>query len=168
MVLDAMRAANPDVEVRWLDQSTGHYPDRRDYFIAAIGDNRARQRLRGQMTVIHPTATISPSAEIGRGSFIAARAFIGPKAKVGRGAIINTGAIIEHECAVGDYAHVASGAVLSGRAQVGDGALVGAGAVIRLGQRVGAWATVGCGAVVVKDVPAGEKWAGNPARKMGE
>lgn len=167
VVFDAMKAANPSAVVRWTDDAEGERPSDRDYFIAAIGDNRARSRFRGLMTVIHPTALISPAAEVGEGTFIAARAFIGPKAKVGRGAIINTGAVIEHECIVGDFAHIASGAILSGRAEVGEGALVGAGAVIRFGQKVGAWATVGCGAVVVKDVPAGEVWVGNPARKQG-
>lgn len=168
VVAEAFGLSKPVTEVRWLDKTNGYYPSERDHFIVAIGDNRVRQRLGGQMTVIHPWASISRRAEIGKGSFIGARACIGPGAKIGKGAIINTGAIIEHECIVGDYAHVASGAILSGKAQVGDGALVGAGAVIRLGQRVGAWAIVGCGAVVVKDVPAGERWAGNPARKMGE
>lgn len=168
VVFDAVQAQNRSVAVRWTDDHDGDGPTADDYFIVAIGDNRVRQRLGGKMTVIHPAATVSAGADIGEGSFIAARAFVGPKAKVGKGAIINTGAIIEHECVVGDYAHVASGAVLSGKVQVGDGALVGAGAVIRLGQRVGAWAVVGCGAVVVKDVPAGETWVGNPAHKQGE
>ena len=46
------------------------------------------------------------------------------------------------------------------------GASIGAGAVILPGLTVGEGATIGAGAVVTRDVPAGETWAGNPARKL--
>lgn len=47
------------------------------------------------------------------------------------------------------------------------GASIGAGAVILPGLTIGAGAMVGAGAVVVRDVPAGEKVVGNPARAVG-
>ena len=34
--------------------------------------------------------------------------------------------------------------------------------------RIGDGATIGAGAIVTRDVPAGETWAGNPARRIGE
>jgi len=43
-------------------------------------------------------------------------------------------------------------------------ASVGSGSVILCGHTVGEGAIVGAGSVVTKDVPAGEVWAGNPAR----
>ena len=46
------------------------------------------------------------------------------------------------------------------------GASIGAGAVILPGVRVGAGAMIGAGAVVTRDVPAGETWLGNPARRI--
>lgn len=46
------------------------------------------------------------------------------------------------------------------------GASIGAGAVILPGVRIGAGAMIGAGAVVTRDVPAGETWVGNPARKL--
>ncbi|MDD4892241.1 MAG: acetyltransferase [Phycisphaerae bacterium] len=166
VVFDALQAANPSAIVKWTDDKDGSRPKPTDYFICAVGDNRVRDAMGGDLTVIHPTACVSGTAEVGRGAFVGAFAFVGPKAKIGDCAIINNGAVIEHECVVGRAAHVASGAVLSGRAQVGEGTLIGAGAVVRLGQHVGAWATVGAGAVVVKDVPDNETWVGNPARKL--
>lgn len=55
---------------------------------------------------------------------------------------------------------------------VEDGVLLGAGAVVmfRSGETVtvGRDAVIGANAVVISDVPAGEIWAGNPARRVGE
>jgi len=50
--------------------------------------------------------------------------------------------------------------------RVGRGASIGGGAVILPGVTIGAGAMIGAGAVVTKDVPAGETWMGNPARKL--
>lgn len=46
------------------------------------------------------------------------------------------------------------------------GASIGAGAIILPGLTIGASGMIGAGAVVTKDVPAGETWAGNPAREL--
>lgn len=50
---------------------------------------------------------------------------------------------------------------------VGDDVFLGAGARILKGVTIGDRAIIGADAVVTKNVPAGEIWAGNPARKIG-
>ena len=52
------------------------------------------------------------------------------------------------------------------RTRVGAGASIGGGAVILPGVTIGERAMIGAGAVVTKDVPAGETWVGNPARRV--
>ena len=52
------------------------------------------------------------------------------------------------------------------RTLVRGGASIGAGAVILPGMTIGRDALVGAGAVVTRDVPDGETWAGNPARRL--
>lgn len=49
--------------------------------------------------------------------------------------------------------------------RVGRGASIGGGAVILPGVTIGEGAMIGAGAVVTSDVPAGETWVGNPARR---
>ena len=49
---------------------------------------------------------------------------------------------------------------------VENGAIIGMGALIGPGVTIGRGATVGMGAVVLKDVPEGETWVGNPARPI--
>lgn len=48
--------------------------------------------------------------------------------------------------------------------RIGKRASVGSGATILCGIEIGDGAMVGAGSVVTKNVPAGELWAGNPAR----
>lgn len=47
------------------------------------------------------------------------------------------------------------------------GASIGANATILCGISIGEYAMIGAGSVVTRDVPAGEIWYGNPARKHG-
>jgi serine O-acetyltransferase len=49
---------------------------------------------------------------------------------------------------------------------IGDDVSIGAGAILLGPIRVGDGAIIGAGSVVTKDVPAGEVWAGNPARRL--
>ncbi len=51
------------------------------------------------------------------------------------------------------------------KTRVGRGASIGGGAVILPGLSIGEDAMIGAGAVVTRDVPAGETWVGNPARR---
>ena len=49
---------------------------------------------------------------------------------------------------------------------IGNGCLIGTNAMICKGVEIGENAIVGAGSVVVCSIPAGEVWAGNPARKI--
>jgi sugar O-acyltransferase (sialic acid O-acetyltransferase NeuD family) len=140
--------------------------------IVAIGNCRARQEyalhLRSLgfelINAIHPTASVSPTAQIGRNVVIAPMAAICTEAKIADSVIINTGAIIDHECEVAEGAHICPRAALAGRVRVGTGAWIGLGAGIIQCITVGEHAMVGAGAMVIRDVPAHATVVGVPAR----
>ncbi len=146
---------------------------RYDFFVA-IGDNKIREKLHeslserfGEPTLaIHPGASISESARLDSGVFVAARAVVNSGAHLEKGAICNSGAIVEHHCRVGSFAHIASGAVLAGGVSVGPRTLIGAGAVLRPGLTVCQDVLVGVGAVVVKDILESGIYVGCPARRL--
>lgn len=140
--------------------------------IVAIGDNHTRlsyakiiqENGLALVNAIHPAASVSATAQLGRGVVIAAGAVICADAKVGDSTIINTSAVVDHECQVGAGVHICPGALLAGRVRIGDGAFIGLGAKVIQCLNVGESATVGAGAVVIRDVPAGATAVGVPAR----
>lgn len=142
--------------------------------VVAIGDNASRARLGAlcrsrdfaMPAVIHPAALVSPSARLGEGAQVMARAVIGPEAAIGPLVLVNTGAIVEHECRLEEAAHLGPGAVLCGGVRIGARALVAAGAVVRPGVTVGQGALVAPGAAVAAEVPPGARVGGVPARPL--
>lgn len=145
-----------------------------DALIAAIGDNATRRRVFDSLAdsenfiaAIHPSAIIAPDARIGRGAMVCAGAVIGPGSTIGENAIVNTGATIDHHNTIGAHAHVAPGVNLGGNVSVGERALVGIGSCAVPGVTIGAGAVVGAGSTIIRDIPAGETWAGCPARRLG-
>lgn len=138
----------------------------------AIGHNTAREResqslgLQRLHKVCHPAASVSPLAQLGAGSFVAAQAVVAPGAELGLGVIVNHGAVVDHDCRVGDFAHIAPGAVLGGGVRIGNRVLLGAGAVVQPGLTVVADAVIGSGAVVCQNIDTPGTYVGVPARRI--
>lgn len=140
--------------------------------VGSVGDTAVRERLAAAAlaagfslaTVVHPSATVAASAQIGEGTFVAAGAVIAPEAVVGRCAIINHRAVVDHDCEVGDFAHLSPGCTLSGTVRIGDRSHLGTASCVVQGVRIAEDALIGAGSVVIDDVPARVVAYGNPCR----
>ncbi|WP_394186449.1 acetyltransferase [Metabacillus halosaccharovorans] len=141
-------------------------------FIIAIGHNQTRKRIVNKMnleesmyvTPVHPSAIISPSARIGRGTVVMANTVINADAVIGNHVIVNTGSIIEHDSKVNDFVHISPSATLTGCVQLGEGVHIGAGATLIPNVKVGDWSTIGAGATVINSIPSNITAVGIPAK----
>ena len=115
-------------------------------------------------TLVHPAATVSSRARLGRGILVYPHATIGPHVHVGNHVQLLANVVVNHDAHLGDWTIIASGAALSGRVRLGSCCYVGTGAVIKEGVVVGDGALIGMGAVVISDVAASSTVIGNPAR----
>jgi len=146
------------------------------YYFVAFGDNKKRSTALALLEeygatiakIIHPSAVVSPTAIIGKGTVVCAGAVINARAKIGSGSIINTSASVDHDCKLGQFVHISPGANLAGGVSVGDESWVGIGASIRDGVSIGSNCIVGAGSAVLSDIEPGQTVAGVPARKIGD
>jgi acetyltransferase-like isoleucine patch superfamily enzyme len=74
--------------------------------------------------------------------------------------------VLTHDDVVEDGVSFGAGARVAGGVTIGPGAYIGSGALVRENLVVGEAAVVGMGAVLTRSVPAGEVWAGTPARRL--
>lgn len=96
-------------------------------FIVALGNNEFRLSWCEKIfndggklaALIHPTAYVSPKANIGIGSVILPNSIVNTGTKVGVGCIVNLGAIIDHDCIIENGVHVCVGAIVKGNNVIG-------------------------------------------------
>ena len=140
-----------------------------DVFIA-VGKAETRKKLmerdanRNFPVLIHPSAVVADSSEVGVGSVVMAGAVINPGVKIGKGCIINTSSSVDHDCIVEDFCHVSVGAHLSGTVVVGTGTWIGAGATVINNVNICGKCMIGAGAVVIKDIDEPGTYIGVPAK----
>jgi sugar O-acyltransferase (sialic acid O-acetyltransferase NeuD family) len=118
------------------------------------------------VTIVHPRATVAPSARVGLGTAILAGSVICPEAVVGDHVIILQNTTVNHHTRVADFVTLSAGITILGYIEIGANAFIGGGSTLAPMVKVGAGALVGAGSTVIRDVPAGRVFAGNPAREL--
>lgn len=116
------------------------------------------------VTVIHPLASVSRSAQVGRGTVIFPHVFIGSYTKVGNHVLVLPGSVVNHDVTIGDYTCVTSCVSISGKVKIGNLCYLGTNCTLKGSIRIGNRSLIGMGSVVLKGIPAGCVYVGNPAR----
>lgn len=121
---------------------------------------------------IAPTAQIGDGTSVGNFTEIGDEAIVGNNCKIQAFVFIPKGVVIGNEVFIGpntvftnDRYPKCSDYGLFQKTIIEDGVAIGAGSVIRCGVTIGRGAVIGAGSVVTHDVPPGETWYGNPARR---
>lgn len=102
--------------------------------------------------LIHPTALIASTAEIGEGVVISHNASLGPKVKLGNFNMLNSRCTIGHDTVMGDYNFISPQVALSGYTKIGDNNLIGTNACTLPGKTIGNNNKIAAGMIVYKDV----------------
>lgn len=140
--------------------------------IVAIGDNKVRLVKQMELvkngfviaTLVHPTATIATSVNLGSGTVVLAGAVINADARVGAGCIVNSNAVVEHDCELATAVHISPGASLAGGVSVGEASWIGIGAVVIQAINIGKNVVVGAGSVVIDHLPDNVTAVGVPVK----
>jgi len=148
-----------------------------DIFIHPLAD--VQSLAVGARTRIWQFVVVLDGASIGEDCNICAHVFIEGRATIGNRVTIKSGVFVWDAITLEDDVFVGPNATFTNdrfprslvrlpfpETVVKRGASIGAGAVILPGLTIGESALIGAGAVVTKDVPDGENWVGNPARKL--
>lgn len=104
-----------------------------------IGNNKFRNELLQRLeqegfkipVLLHPTAYISKTAVIGKGTVLEPKAIVNANSRVGVGCIISVGAIVDHDVVLEACVHVNAGAICKAGSFVVKETKVDAGQVVK-------------------------------------
>ncbi|KAA0977546.1 acetyltransferase [Paeniglutamicibacter gangotriensis] len=119
-------------------------------------------------THIHPTFVRGERTVVGYGSIILAGCVATCDVEIGRHCVLMPRVTLTHDNVLGDFATMAAGVTLGGRVIVGQSAYLGMNASVKQDLSIGPYSILGMGAVLLKNLPASQIWAGNPARSLAE
>jgi UDP-2-acetamido-3-amino-2,3-dideoxy-glucuronate N-acetyltransferase len=135
-------------------------------------------RYGNRLTYYEP-CNIYDTAKIGLDCKVGMFSEIGHNVEIGDNVVIGAHCFIPENVFIEDGAWIGPGVFFSndkyppssrekwGKTVVRKGAVIGMRSTILSGIEIGEGAFVGAGSVVTKNIPAGERWCGVPADKMG-
>jgi len=182
VVADLARSCGYD-HIIWIDDGENEYPSFEEIdkdidvpIVIGVGNNKTRATIYNTIlqadmkiiTLVHPSAVVSESVDLGKGTVVMPNVVINAKTKVGNGSILNSASVIEHENEIGDFAHISPNVALAGNVTISDYAHIGIGSSVKQGITVGENSLVGVGSVVLKDIGNAKLAYGNPCVEKGK
>lgn len=119
-------------------------------------------------TIIHPTATVSKTAELSFGNVLMPYSQLGANAKIGNHTLMMSYSYVGHDDTVGEFCFISAFASTGGRCIIEDGVHLGHKSSMLARLKIGKYSIVGLAAAVTKDVEPFHIVAGVPAKKIGE
>ena len=137
-VADVARQLGRFSEVRFLDDGkTGPeilgtccefaaFADGDTWMYPAFGNNESRLAWLDRLaaagipvpTLVHPTAYVSPRAQLAEGVTVLPKAVVNTDCRVERGVIVNCGVLLDHGCVVEEGVHLSPGAIIKAENRV--------------------------------------------------
>lgn len=141
-------------------------------FIIAVGDPSLRRSIADAVTdvggilvsLIHPSAYVAPTANIGSGTLLCPYSMIAVDSIVGSNVAINVYASIGHDSRIGEHCVISPYSAVTGDVSLGSESFLGTHCTIAPGTTIGRRSKVSAGSTVTRDAEAGSLLAGNPAR----
>lgn len=151
------------------------YPDAELIVCAGRGSSReaivARLTSHGVPTsrfasVVHHSVLVPEGCRVGPGAIILGGVVMTASVSIGAHVVVMPNATLTHDCELQDFTTVCAGVALGGHVTLQRGAYIGMNASVREHVKVGVRSVLGMGSVLLRDLPAGETWAGVPARTL--
>jgi sugar O-acyltransferase (sialic acid O-acetyltransferase NeuD family) len=117
-------------------------------------------------TIVHPTASVSRMATLGRGVVVLQHVAIASSVRIGDHVIILPNSTVSHDDVIGDYTCVAGGVCISGGVTVGRLCYLGSNCTIIGNTTIGDYSLIGMGSAVLHDVAPNSVMVGSPARVL--
>ncbi len=167
--LDALKNYNCSAKI--LCKISEYTPSENDFLIIAIGKPQIKKQVIESLktkgakfeSLIHPSAIIGESVELGEGVVICPFVSIPCDAKIGNFTIINTLTTIGHDASIGAYTTLSAHCDVTGFVNLGEGVFFASSVTTVPSANIGDWTSVGINSFVIKNVKPSTSVFGNPA-----
>ena len=113
--------------------------------------------------LIHPAASVSPSARLGEGVVILALSSVANRSTLADGVLVGAGASLDHDSSIAQFASLGPGVHCGGNVSLGVCSAIGIGATVLHGVTIGSHSVVGAQSLATRDVSDFEVTYGVPA-----
>lgn len=147
-------------------------PQPGDGLLLGIGRRDVRRRVAEQLesrgghflSLIHPSAIVADTADVGRGTILCPYASVTANARLGAFCLLNLYSMVAHDAAVGAFSVLSPYAGVAGEAAVGENVFLAMHAFVGPGVEVGDHAVISGCSCALHRVPAGTLVYGVPGR----
>lgn len=117
-------------------------------------------------TIIHPTAIIDSTSEIGEGSVLYAGCILDKNVKIGKNVLLNIGVMVSHDSVIGDHSFLAPRCNIAGFVKIGQENFIGIGVNVIDNVSIISRTYIGGGALVNRSIHEPGVFVGVPAKKI--